>query len=136
MLDFISNWKDKIAHYVDVRIRLVKLEVIERTSNVLSYLIFIFIALFTGAAILIFAGMALSEYFAGLVDSTAGGYGITTGLYILLLLLFFALRKTIIAAFMSIFVKVLTDANDDDDDENDDDDSKPSGKEQKHIKED
>lgn len=45
-MNFISKWKDKIAHYIEVRINLFKLGLIERVSNVLSYLTFVFIGLF------------------------------------------------------------------------------------------
>ena len=108
-MDFINKWKDKIAHYVDVRLSLVKLGFIERTSNILSYLIFVFIGLFLSVSILIFLGIGIGEYFADLLDSRAGGFFITAGFYTLLLVLMFLLRNAIINGFSGMFIRIMTD---------------------------
>lgn len=119
MLDFLSNLKDKITQQVDLRIRLFKLEFIERTSNVLSYFIFTFVILLLTMAMMIFFGIGLGEWFSQMFHSRIGGYFATTAIYILLLIIIFALRKQFINAFSGIFVRVLTDRNDDDDDDDD-----------------
>jgi hypothetical protein len=116
-MNFINKWKDKIAHYVDVRVQLVKLSVIERSSNVLSYFIFVFICLFISLSVLIFLGIVLGELFSGLLDSRPLGYLVTTGIYLLLVGLMFAMRKTIINAFSSAFIRILTSMDDDDEDD-------------------
>ena len=116
-MNFINKWKDTIAHYVDVRIQLAKLTVIERTSNVLSYLIFVFICLFLAVTILIFLGISLGELFTTMTDSRALGYLLTTGVYILLVVLLFLLRKPIVEAFAGVFVRMLTSSDDDDEEE-------------------
>lgn len=126
MLDFLSNWKDKITQQVDLRIRLFKLEFIERTSNVLSYFIFTFVILLLTMAMMIFFGIGLGEWFSEMFHSRIGGYFATTGVYILLILVIFALRKKFINAFSGIFIRVLTERKDDDDD--DDDDEQPKEK--------
>ena len=115
-MSFVSKWKDKIAHYVDVRLSLLKLGFIERTSNILSYLIFVFIGLFLTLSILIFLGIGIGEYFATLLDSRAGGFFITAGFYILLLVILALMRNTITTAFAGIFIRIMT-ATDHDDDE-------------------
>ena len=108
-MSFINKWKDKIAHYVDVRLSLVNLGFIERTSNILSYLIFVFIGLFLSVSILIFIGIGIGEYFADVLDSRAGGFFISAGFYILLLVLMFLLRIPITTAFSSAFIRIMTD---------------------------
>ncbi|MBS1782775.1 MAG: hypothetical protein JSS78_06895 [Bacteroidetes bacterium] len=110
-MDFISKWKDKIAHYVDVRISLLKLGFIEKTSNILSYLIFVFIGLFLGLSILLFVGIALGEYFAAVFSSRTAGFMTTVGFYAVLLGCLFGLRKTIITAFSGVFIRILTSGN-------------------------
>lgn len=115
-MSFVSKWKDKIAHYVDVRLDLIKLGFIERTSSILSYLIFVFIGLFLSVSILIFLGIGIGEYFSALLDSRAGGFFITAGFYILLLIILFLMRNSVITAFAGIFIRILT-ATDHDEDE-------------------
>ncbi|MBS1589658.1 MAG: hypothetical protein JST52_08620 [Bacteroidetes bacterium] len=114
-MDFISKWKDKIAHYVDVRLSLLKLGFIEKTSNILSYLIFVFIGLFLGLSILLFVGIALGEYFAAVFSSRTAGFMTTVGFYAILLICLFGLRKAIITAFSSVFIRILTSGNTEED---------------------
>lgn len=117
-MNFITEWKDKIAHYIDVRLQLAKLTVVEKTSGVLSFLVFIFISLFISLAVLVFAGMALGEMFSDLTGSRPLGYLITTGIYILLLLLLFALRKSIVNSFSGVFIRMLTHEEDEEEEQN------------------
>ncbi len=117
MLGFITKWIDKIAHYIEMRFRLIKLDLIQSVSGILSYFLFSFIVLFVVLALLIFLGMGMSEYFAEVLDSRAGGYFMTTGIYLLLLLLLVACRKAIANKLGGIFVGILTKSDDDDDDE-------------------
>lgn len=88
-----------------------KLSLIEKVSNVLSYLIFVFISLFISVSVLIFIGIVLGELFSGLTGSRPVGYLITTGIYILLLVILFLLRKPVVNAFSGIFIRILTDTD-------------------------
>jgi hypothetical protein len=112
-MSFITKWKDKIAHYVDVRLSLMKLGFIERTSSILSYLIFVFIGLFLSVSILIFVGIGIGEYFSEVLDSRAGGFFITAGFYVLLLVVMFLLRNPIINAFAGVFIRIMTEVDTD-----------------------
>ena len=117
MLDFIGKWKDKIADYVDTRVQLVKLEFVERTSQVLSFFTFTIICVLLLMPILLFAGMGVAEFIADLIDSRAGGYLIIAGIYLVLLLILYAGRKSLIKKFQGLFIGVMTDNNDEDEDE-------------------
>jgi phosphotransferase system glucose/maltose/N-acetylglucosamine-specific IIC component len=119
MLDYISRWKDKVAHYVDVRVQLIKLNLIERVSGVLSYFIFAFICLFLTVCVLIFLGVGLGEFLSDVFDSRAGGYFATAGIYALLLLLLFGFRKTIANSFSSVFIRIMTAVDEDEEEKND-----------------
>ena len=107
-MSFISKWKDKLAHYIEVRLNLFKLGLIERISNILSYLIFVFIGLFLSVSILIFLGIGIGEYFAAILDSRAGGFFITAAFYILLLIFLFMLRVPITNGFAGVFIRIMT----------------------------
>jgi hypothetical protein len=112
-MSFITKWKDKVAHYVDVRLSLMKLGFIERTSGILSYLIFVFIGLFLAVSILIFVGIGIGEYFSEVLDSRAGGFFITAGFYVLLLVVMFLLRNPITTAFSGVFIRIMTEVDTD-----------------------
>jgi FtsH-binding integral membrane protein len=122
-MNLLSKWKEKIAHYIEVRVQLMKLSFIERTSNVLSYLVFTFISLFLLLAVLIFIGIGIGEFFGEVLDSKAGGFFITAGIYLLFCGILFLMRQNIVNTFSGIFIKILTDNDDDDDDDNRDEKS-------------
>lgn len=115
-MSFVTNLKDKVTQFVDVRLNLVKLTVIERSASVLGYLIYTFILLFLVLAVFLFLGIGLQEWFSELVDSRIGGAFMTMGFYVLLIVLAFLLRKTILAGFAGIFIGILTVQDKDDDD--------------------
>ncbi len=112
-MNVFTKWKDKVAHYVDVRVSLAKLSLIERASTVVSYLIFTFIAMFLSFAVLIFLGIGIAELFAVLIDSHAGGYFITCGIYLVLAIILVMARPKIISTFSGIFIRIMTDHDDD-----------------------
>lgn len=124
-MSFITNWKDRLTQFAEVRLNLIKLTVIERSSSVLGYLVYTFILLFLLLAVFLFLGIGLQEWFSELVDSRIGGAFMTMGFYILLLVLAFVLRKAILAAFAGIFIGILTAQDKDDEEEYED---RPHGK--------
>ena len=123
-MNLFTRWKDKATQYIDVRLGLIKLSFVERTSTLLGNLMISFIYLFIALAVLTFLGFGLMETFAELLDSRVKGAFTTAGVFAAMLLILFALRKTIIAAFAGIFIRLLTEG----DEEEDDDDDKNSRK--------
>ncbi len=117
MLDFVNKWKDKVAHYIDVRLQLMKLSVVERVSGVLSYFLYVFISLFLAVTVLVFLGIGIGEFLSEVLDSRAGGFFITTGIYIVLLIILLMSRKAIINKLAGAFIAMLTDSSDEADDE-------------------
>lgn len=117
MLDFLTNWKDKVVEHVNVRFNLVKLNFIERTSNVLSYFIFTIIAIFLVFTVIILGGLGLAEWFSYLFNSRTAGFFAAMGACVLILLILMGLRKAITNGFSNAFIKMLTAHDDDEDDE-------------------
>lgn len=115
-MSFLQSWKDKVTQFVDVRLNLAKLAVIERSSNVLGYLIYTFILLFLLLAVFLFLGIGLQEWFSEMVDSRIGGAFMTMGFYLLLIILAVVLRKAVLGMFAGIFIRILTASDDDDED--------------------
>ncbi len=115
--NLINKWKDKIVQYLDVHLRLIKLNFIERTSNVLSYILFVMLALFIFFAVLLFVGLGLAELLSDLFQSRTGGFFGAAGFFLIVLLIAIALNERISKWFSVIFIRILTSKGDDDDDE-------------------
>ena len=114
MQNLFNQWKENATRFLDVRTNLVKLTFVERTSNVLSFLIYIFILLFLSVAVLIFLGIALQETFTTWFDGNrvAGAFA-TFGFYVLLAAVVVLMRKAILNGFAGIFVRILTSDDED-----------------------
>lgn len=117
MFEFIGKWKDKITDYIDKRVSIVKLDIIERISQVLSFFTFTIVCFLLVLPILLFLGMGIAEYMAELVGSRGGGYLIIAGIYLLALGVLFACRKMFVRKFTGLFIKEMTDTDEDDTDE-------------------
>jgi hypothetical protein len=113
MLEFIGKWRDKIADYIDARVQVVKLELVERVSKVLSFFTFVIFCLLLLLPVLLFLGMSAAEFCAELVGSRGGGYLLLTGIYASLLLLLYVFRKQFIKKFTDMFIQQMTDGDDD-----------------------
>lgn len=116
-MNIFQSWKQKVTDYIDVRVGLVRLGLVERTSMLLGNLMVAFIALFLGLALMIFLGVALLEIFIEIFKSRIVGACMTAGFFALLLIILFMLRKWLIRLLAGIFVKILTDDKEDDDEE-------------------
>jgi hypothetical protein len=120
-MNLFTRWKDKASNYIDVRLGLLKLSLVERTSSVVGHLLISFIYIFFTLSTLTFIGYGLMEAFSEWTDSRIAGAFMTAGLFALMLAIIFVMRKTIINAFAGIFIRVLTEGDEDDEDDDDDD---------------
>jgi len=100
--------KEKIVNYLDVRVRLMKLSAIERTSMVLSSFIFYIVLMFIGFCIILFLGFGLKEMFVSFGLSDTVSYLLTSAIYLLLLFVAMALRRRISGFFANEIVKIMT----------------------------
>ena len=114
-MGIFTSIKEKITGYLDVHIKLMRLSFIERTSGLLSYLMFGMIVLFIFFCIILFLGFGLTELFTSLGLSRMASIFVTIGVYILLLTLVLGLRKNITRFFSNGLITVLTDGDDDED---------------------
>jgi uncharacterized membrane protein len=116
-MNLFHSWKQKVTDYIDVRIGLVRLGLIERTSLLLGNLMVAFLYFFLGLALMIFLGFAILEIFIEIFKSRVIGACLTACLYALLMGLLFIFRKRLILAFASLFIRVLTEGHDNEEDE-------------------
>lgn len=116
-MNFFSKWKDKITQGIGDKIQSVKLDFIDKTSGILGYILFSFIAIFIALSVLLFIGFAIAEGFSDLFGSHAWGYLATAGLFLILVMVLFAFRQKFVDQFAGIFIRMLTQQQDDDDDD-------------------
>lgn len=118
MLDIFQKWKDKVTNLVETRVRLLQLELIERVSGAMSFLVFAILFLLVGFAFFLFIGLGVAEMLSKLFnDNYFLGYSLVALAYLILLIIFYAMRKNILKGLSSKFISVLTEKRDDDDDE-------------------
>ena len=117
MNNLFNKWKDKATEYVDVRLNLLKLGFIERTSSVLGHIILAFIYIILSFAVLSFIGTGTMEAYIALTGSRIAGAFATAGSFLVLLGIIYGMRKRIIRSFAGIFIGILTEPRDDDDEE-------------------
>lgn len=117
----MSLWgkvRERIDDYINVNVSLLKLNLIDRTSGLMSYFMFALICLFVFCCIILFIGFGIAQAFIAAGISPMGAYFLTTGIYIGLFVVFVLLRRKITTFFSNAFIQVLTEheigAEDDD----------------------
>lgn len=118
-MNIFGSIKEKVTEYVDVQVKLIKLNLIGSASKVMSYLMFALVCMFLMFAVILLLGFGIAETFVSLGLSRVGAYFSTFGLYVLLMVLVVALRANITGFFAGTFLRVLTDDEDENEDTND-----------------
>jgi hypothetical protein len=112
MTGIFNNIKQKVTRYIEVNINLFKIELISKSSRILSYFMFAFFGLFVLFCIILFLGFGLTEVFIDTGMSRVGSFFLTTGIYSLLLIIIVLFRRSIARLFQSAFIDILTEDED------------------------
>ncbi len=104
----LQSVKDKITQYIQLRLEIIRLEFIERTSNVMGYFAFIILSFFLLFLITLFIGLGLAEWFSALLQSRTIGYFATGGAFLLITAVFFACNKKLVRFFADKMVWMLS----------------------------
>jgi len=107
-MNILATIKEKILEYLDVHIKLLKLNFIGQTSKVVSYFLFAFICLFIVFAIVLFLGFGLTEIFMALGLSKLVSFFVTIAAYILILAIVVGCRKGITNFFASGIIAAMS----------------------------
>ncbi len=118
-MSIFSSVIDKARRAIEVHINLLKVNVIGRTADVVSYLMFGMITLFILFCIILFFGFGLSEVFAAMGLTKLASYFLTMLVYIILLLVIFAGRKQITKFFSGSLINIMTSDEDEPQDKKD-----------------
>jgi hypothetical protein len=115
--NFFAASKDRIQDYIQDRIALAKLQVLEKVSRLLSALISGLLILVLGFFILLFFGLTGGYFFAQITGSLFLGFAIMFGIFVLLFILLLVYRKKIIYTRVTNFViDIFFDKNEIEDD--------------------
>ena len=120
--DFFVESKQKVKDYVHDRILLLKLEMVEKTSKLLSVMFIGLLITILSLFILLFLSFMAGYYFAAVTDSLYLGFGIVCGFYVLLLLFMIIAGKKILHTFITnTVIETIFDQTADNDDDTEDD---------------
>ena len=118
--DFFVESKQKVKDYVQDRILLLKLEMVEKTSKLLSVMFIGLLITILSLFILLFLSFMAGYYFAAVTDSLYLGFGIVCGFYVLLLLfMIFAGKKILHTVITNTVIETIFDQTADNDDDTD-----------------
>ena len=112
-MSILSGLKEKVTQYVDVYVKLFKINFISRTANLLSYFIFLLICLFIVLCILLFIGFGLAELFILLGLTKMAAFFLVIAIYVLFLIIIFSLRNNITRFFATGIIRVMTEGDED-----------------------
>jgi len=105
---------DLIKKYVDNRIQLIRLELINTVANVTAGLISSFLILIIGLFILMMFSFSLAYWLATVFESDAIGFAVVGGIYILIFIIYLVFSKDLIdKKVKDQIVKAVFDAEDD-----------------------
>ena len=106
-----------LKQYINNRIALAKLEVIDSVSNMLSAGIFVVVTGMVLLMLLFVGSLSLGFFLGKWMDNTGIGFLLVMGIYILLLILLFAFRKQIKLFFTNKVIEAAMEAVDPSEDE-------------------
>ncbi len=89
------NLFEQLKEYLTTRIELVKIDLIEKSSSIISKIISYILIGFFSIFILIFLSTGLAIYLGSLVNNVAAGFFIVAGIYVLLVILIVLIRKSV-----------------------------------------
>ena len=108
-MGIFSGIAEKFRSYVDMQLRLLKLNVIGQVSVFMGSFVFVMLALFVFCVMLLFSGFGLAEVFADNGLSRAESFFAVTGIYFLGLVLLLLGGRSIRRYFADVFIKAVTE---------------------------
>jgi len=107
-MGMFGNIKEKITQYIEVQVKLLKLNIIDSASSLLSYIMFSLIAMFLAFCIILFMGFGIVELLHECGMPFLGAIFSTIAFYLLLFSGVLLMRERITKFFSDIFVRVMT----------------------------
>lgn len=105
--ELLSALKMEIKEWVEIRLKLLQLQVFEKTAVVGSFLIYGIIIINLLLFALLFAFVALGFLLGKWINSVAGGFAIVSFLYLLILVLMLIFHKRIFTGLQNSLLREL-----------------------------
>lgn len=110
-MNIFGSLKNTMAQYADVYLKLLKLNVVEKTSSILSYIMFSVICMLLSFCTMLLLAFGLVEVFCALGVPRLGSFFITISIYVIFLFIMVGLRKNITRFFAGVFIRIMTEEN-------------------------
>ncbi len=111
---FLKENKELLKDYIDVRLKIFRLESIKMASKSAGYLVFILVSLFLVFLIFLFAGLMLGFWLSAVFKSNTIGFGLTTLLLIIIFVVIVLLRNKL---FIDPIIRTVIDKAADEEEE-------------------
>lgn len=122
MKNLLSNLKESIAHYAQLRITSLRLEVIDRVSNAMGYFAFMMMVAFLFFFSFLYFSFGLAAWLGDLFNSRYAGMFCTGGIILIIAFVTLLLSKPIVRFFAGKLAAILMRKGSDENDENDEND--------------
>jgi uncharacterized membrane protein YqjE len=103
----IAALKTDVKELVEAKLEIIRLDIFEKSSTLVSFLIFGLMIMNLVFFALLFAFIALGFLIGEWMHHLAGGFAVVTLIYLLLLILLIACRKSILTDFKNRILKEL-----------------------------
>jgi len=105
--ELLSALRTEIKEWVEIRVKLLQLQVYEKTAIAGSFLIYGIIIINLLFFAFLFAFLALGLLIGKWINSNAGGFAIISFFYVLILILILIFHKSIFNGLQNLFLKDL-----------------------------
>jgi hypothetical protein len=118
--DYFIESKEKIKEYIQNRLLLLKLEMIEKTSKLVSAMFIGLLITVLSFFIILFLSFMAGYYFASITSSLYLGFGIVCGFYLLLLVFIILTGKKMLHTYITnAVIRTIFDHTADNDEDDD-----------------
>lgn len=101
---FLEENKKTVQEWVELKIELFNLKFIRKSSTIGGILIWLLILSFLSLTILFFFGLTIGFWLSNIYNSNVIGFGITTGVLILITIILVLLRKQL---FINPIIRII-----------------------------
>lgn len=118
--DYFIESKEKVKQYIQDRILLIKLEMVEKTSKLVAVMFIGLLITVLSFFIILFLSFMAGYYFASITNSLYLGFGIVCGFYLLLLVFIIVAGKKMLHSYITntLIETIFDQTADNDDDDN------------------
>jgi hypothetical protein len=104
IFEFLEEAKESLTAYVNVQIKLFKLQLVKKNATIGGLLIWLLILFFFLFGLMLFAGFAFSFWIGTLLQNIPIGFAITALIFAILILLITLFRKQL---FINPIIKII-----------------------------